>query len=74
MSKIEQVKELRLQTGLSLSAINEALKNSDGDVEKAKKWLRENLRVKITDVANATEGTIEIYRHHNGQVATMVAL
>lgn len=74
MSNLELIKQLRQQTGLGLAEVIKALKASDNDIEKAKRWLRENLKVKIGDVQDLTEGYVGVYQHHNGQVAAMAYL
>jgi elongation factor Ts len=74
MSNLELIKQLRQQTGLGLKEVVKALKATDNDLEKAKLWLRENLKIKISDAKELTEGHIGVYKHHNGQVAAMVYL
>jgi elongation factor Ts len=74
MSDIEKIKELRCKTGMSLADIKKAMDASGGDPEKASVWLRENLNAKFDKTRDTSEGTIQGYVHHNGQVATMVQL
>jgi len=53
-----------------------ALEATDGDFEKAVDWLRQKGISKAAERAGrqAAEGTIAIYRHHNGQYGAMVEL
>ena len=76
MSKhdISLIKKLRQQTGMNLKDIVKALDASDGDIEKAKKWLRENTKVKFSEASDVKEGCIGVYVHHNKQVASIVLL
>lgn len=41
LSSAERIKELREYTGSPISECKKALENFEGDVDKAKKWLRE---------------------------------
>ena len=68
------VKELRQQTGMNLKDIVKALTEADNDLDKAKKWLRENTKVKFDESSDVKEGCIGVYVHHNKQVASTVLL
>jgi len=70
----EQVKTLREKTGVGLMDCKEALKISDGDMDKAIDHLREKGLAKAQKRVGraATEGTVAIYVHMGGKIATMV--
>jgi len=70
----EQVKTLREKTGVGLMDCKEALKISGGDMDKAIDHLREKGLAKAQKRAGraATEGTVAIYVHMGGKIATMV--
>lgn len=70
----EQVKTLREKTGVGLMDCKEALKVSGGDMNKAVDYLREKGLAKAQKRATraATEGTIAVYIHMGGKIATMV--
>lgn len=70
----EQVKTLREKTGVGLMDCKEALKVSGGDMNKAVDYLREKGLAKAQKRATraATDGTIAVYIHMGGKIATMV--
>jgi elongation factor Ts len=70
----EQVKTLREKTGVGLMDCKEALKISNGDMDKAVDYLREKGLAKAQKRVGraATEGTISVYIHMGGKIATMV--
>jgi elongation factor Ts len=70
----EQVKTLREKTGVGLMDCKEALKISGGDMDKAIDHLREKGLAKAQKRVGraATEGTVAIYVHMGGKIATMV--
>ncbi|MDP3900764.1 MAG: translation elongation factor Ts [bacterium] len=76
MVSIEQVKELREITGISVSECKKALEESGGDIGKAKAWLRERGK----EIANkkssreAGEGRVEGYVHQTGKVGVLLDL
>lgn len=76
MVSIDQVKELRHQTGVSISECKKALEESGGDNEKAKevlrKWGKQLAGKKST--RNAGSGIIDIYIHDNKSVGAMIEL
>ena len=63
-----QVKELRDQTGVGMMDCKRALVESDGDIEKAKDWLRAKGMSRAADKAGrvANEGVVEAYVHSGG--------
>jgi elongation factor Ts len=73
-SPIEKIKQLREETAAGMMDVKRALEESDGDVEGARKVLRERgqaLAAKKSGRA-ATEGLIEAYVHFNGRVGVLV--
>ncbi|OPY63367.1 MAG: Elongation factor Ts [Syntrophorhabdaceae bacterium PtaU1.Bin034] len=69
-----QVKTLREKTGVGLMDCKEALKVSNGDMDKAVDYLREKGLAKAQKRVGraATDGTISVYIHMGGKIATMV--
>ena len=63
-----QVKELRDQTGVGMMDCKRALVETDGDLEKAKDWLRAKGIARAADKAGrvASEGVVEAYVHSGG--------
>lgn len=76
MVTLDQIKELRELTGVSVMQCKKALEEADGNMEKAKVLLRK----KGGDVAakkskrELSAGVIESYIHNTKQVGTMIIL
>ena len=72
----DQVKVLREATGAGMMDCKRALEATQGDVEKAKDWLRQKGIAKAGGKASraARQGLVEAYIHHNGQVGVLVEL
>jgi elongation factor Ts len=70
------IQELRARTNAGIVECSKALKDSNGDVEKAVVLLRERGIVKAENYANRTTsaGTIGHYIHHDGSVGVLVGL
>lgn len=68
------VKELRIKTGVAMMDCKKALKETDGDVDKAVKYLRERGMAKAdTKTDRATkEGLVYSYIHGNGKIGVLV--
>lgn len=70
---IKDIKKLRNETGAGIADCREALKEADGDMEKAKEWLKK----KGLDKASAKQnrevkaGIVDVYSHA-GKVGVMV--
>jgi len=64
----EMIKELRDATGCGILDCRTALRESDGDFEKASDFLREKGLAKAAKRAErvASEGVIEVYTHGEG--------
>jgi len=76
MANIEDIKQLRQETGVSITECKKALEQAQGDFDKAKKILREWGR----ELANkksereVKEGIIEQYIHPNKKVGVLLEL
>lgn len=73
---IEQLKQLREETGAGVMDVRRALEESNGDLDKARKWIKEKA-VKIAEKKSdreTSEGVVGSYVHTTGKVAGMVAL
>ena len=72
----KMVAELRAKTGAGMMDCKKALEEAGGDMAKAEELLRVRFAAKAEKRADraAAEGTIEVYLHFNGRVATMVEL
>jgi len=70
----ELVKKLREKTGVGLMDCKEALKHSDGDMEKSVEYLREKGLAKLQKRSGraASEGVISSYIHAGSKVGVMV--
>jgi elongation factor Ts len=73
---IEQIKQLREETGAGIMDCRKALEQADGDFEKAVEALREKGLATAAKRADreASEGVVELYSHGNGRVGVMVEL
>jgi elongation factor Ts len=72
----EQVRALREKTGVGLMDCKEALKATDGNMDKAVDYLREKGLAKLAkrSARAATEGLVASYIHTGGKVGTMVEI
>lgn len=70
----EKIKELRVKSGAGLLDCREALKECEGDIERAYEYLRrkglEKVKSKVGRVAR--EGLVECYVHPGGRIGVMV--
>lgn len=73
-STIEKIKQLREETAAGMMDVKRALDESDGDVEGARRVLRERGQaIAAKKSAREThEGLIEAYVHFNGRVGVLV--
>jgi len=73
---IDQMKELREQTGVSMMACKKALEESDGDYETAIDVLRKKGEAKAAERSERStgEGIVEAYIHGNGKLGVLVQL
>ena len=70
----EMIKELREATGCGILDCRAALRDADGDFDKASDILREKGLAKAAKRSGreATEGVIEVYTHGEGRMAVMI--
>jgi len=71
---IEQIKQLREETGAGVLDCRKALETYEGDIEKAIEYLREKGLAKVAKRADreVREGMLELYSHGNGRVGVIV--
>lgn len=71
---IEQIKQLREETGAGVLDCRKALEANNGDFQKAMEYLREKGLAKAAKRADREvfEGMLELYSHGNGRVGVMV--
>ena len=70
----DMVKELRQRTGIGVMECKAALKEADGDLEKAIEILRKKGYARAQDKATrqANEGLVGSYIHSNGRIGVLV--
>jgi elongation factor Ts len=73
---MEQIKELRARTGAGVVDAKQALKEADGDIDKAITWLREKGKATAAKKADRAthEGVVGVYVHSNNKLAVVVSL
>lgn len=71
-----KLKQLRQETGISFSLCKKALKEGNGDLEKAKKLLEKWGIEKSAGKASRTtnQGSFFSYIHHNGKIGVLLEL
>lgn len=76
MSNINQLKQLREKTGAPLQDCQAALKESEGDIEKARKILKKKSKFVAAEKAarKTREGVIESYIHSNRKIGVILEL
>ncbi len=76
MVSIEQLKQLRDETGISMMECKKALEESNGDLKRAKEILREKGKemVKGREGRLAGKGMIESYIHAGGKIGVLLQL
>jgi elongation factor Ts len=74
MVTIDQIKQLREETGLSISEVKKALEQSDGNFEKAKEVLRILGKTLLGKKSSreTKSGLIETYVHPNAKTGVML--
>ena len=72
---LDQIKKLRDETGAGIADCKEALSESNGDMEKAKKWLKQKGFEKSAKKGEreVKAGVVDVYSH-NGKVGVLVEL
>lgn len=73
---VEQIKQLRADTGASMMACKNALKETDGDADKALDILRKKGEAKAAKRAERStgQGVIASYIHSNNKIGVLVHL
>ncbi|HEX2098789.1 MAG TPA: translation elongation factor Ts [Rubrobacteraceae bacterium] len=73
-STIEKIKQLREETAAGMMDVKRALEESDGDLERARRVLRERGQAIAAkkSTRETHEGLIEAYIHFNGRVGVLV--
>lgn len=76
MTNIEQLKQLREETGISMMECKKALEETSGDIEKAKKILREKGKetIKSRQGKGMHQGIVDSYIHPGSQTGVLVKL
>jgi len=76
MFNADQLKQLREQTGISMIECKKALEEAEGNVEAAKKILREKGKemIKGKEIRSALKGMIESYIHPGGKIGVLLEL
>ena len=76
MINIDKIKQLRKETGISISKCRNVLEEAEGDIEKAKEILRKMGEefAKKKEERETKEGIIESYIHPNKRIGAMVKL
>lgn len=73
-SDIQNIKQLREETGAGMMDVKKALDESNGDIEEARQVLRERGQAAAHKKSSreAGEGLIEAYIHFNGRVGVLI--
>ena len=73
---IDDIKKLRAETGAGVMDARQALEESQGDMEKAKEWIKRKGLARAEKKADRETGAYFIfsYVHHNGRVAALLKL
>ena len=68
------IKQLREQTGAGVLDCRKALEQTEGDLEKAKAWLKDKGLAQAAKKADrvAKDGLIGSYIHHNNRIAVLI--
>ena len=76
MISINQLKQLREETGISITECKKALQEAKGDIEKAKKILREKGKemIKGREGKGAEQGIVESYVHPGAKLGVLIEL
>lgn len=74
VSTVEKIKQLREETAAGMMDVKRALDESEGDLEGARRVLKEKGQATAAkkSAREATEGLIESYVHFNGRVGVLV--
>lgn len=73
---VDQIKELREETGLGIMDVRKALTECEGDTKKAKAWLEKKGMKRAEDKAEreTVAGYVFSYVHFNGKVGSLIKM
>jgi elongation factor Ts len=73
---LDQIKQLREKTGVSMMACKKALTESGGDIEKATEYLRKKGEAKAAERSErgTSQGIVASYIHGNSKIGVLVKL
>lgn len=73
---IDNIRQLRLKTGVGVMDASRALAESGGNIKKAQEWLTRHVSVRAAKKAERAtgDGAIFCYVHQTGKVAAMVKI
>lgn len=76
MTSLDQIKQLREATGVSMMACKKALEEAGGDEQKALELLRKKGQAKAQERSERStgEGTVASYIHSNNRIGVLVQL
>lgn len=76
MNLLEKIKQLRKETGISISECKKALEKSGGDLEKAKEFLKISGKILAQKKSERETkfGIVEAYIHSNKKIGVMIEL
>ena len=76
MINTDLIKQLRAETGAGVMECRKALESSNGDLEKAKVYLKKHFVEKAEKKADreTSQGVIESYIHASGKIGALVTL
>lgn len=69
---MELIKQLREDTGVGIMDCKTALKEAKGDMDQAKKLLREQGKEIVSEGRATSEGRVESYLHHSGRIGVLL--
>lgn len=74
MYTVQDISNLRQRTGVGIMDCKNALKETNGDIDKAIEWLRENGLAKAAKKAGriACQGVVDSYIHLGGKIGVLV--
>ncbi len=73
---LDQIKELREETGAGIMDVRKALTESEGDTKKAKVWLEKKGLKRAAEKAerDTSAGYVFSYVHFNGKVGSLIKM
>ncbi len=73
---IDEIKKLRQLTGAGVMDARQALQETNGDIDKAKEWIKQKGLAKAAKKADRETGAAFVfaYVHHNGRMGALLKL